>query len=208
MSDPTLPSNSPNRPMSDSPASDGGDPIQEDPLLKSGSFIEPTFKDDHPARNGDVHEAEPSSAQSKRPFKPVSAPERPDWLPEGWGFDFRIRNSGVSAGTYDRYYIDPASNRRFRSKKEVEHYLETGMLKRPENTPLSSSKSQKGKASVSSNTERSDGWSFDQVNVPDEIRWSLTDATNDKWCAISGNETVPESTTLVWQAYYFLAANQ
>ncbi|XP_047319129.1 methyl-CpG-binding domain-containing protein 5-like [Impatiens glandulifera] len=137
MSDPTLPSNSPNQPMSDSPASDGGDPIQEDPLLKSGSFIEPTFKDDHPARNGDVqspnplHEAEPSSAQSKRPFKPVSAPERPDWLPEGWGFDFRIRNSGVSAGTYDRYYIDPVSNRRFRSKKEVEHYLETGMLKRP-----------------------------------------------------------------------------
>ncbi|XP_047318869.1 uncharacterized protein LOC124922176 isoform X2 [Impatiens glandulifera] len=110
MSDPILPSNSPNQPMSDNPASDGGDPIQEDPLLKSGSFIEPTFKDDHPARNGDVqspnplHEAEPSSAQSKRPFKPVSAPERPDWLPEGWGFDFRIRNSGVSAGTYDRIF--------------------------------------------------------------------------------------------------------
>ncbi|XP_047316710.1 methyl-CpG-binding domain-containing protein 5-like [Impatiens glandulifera] len=213
MSDPTLPSNSPNRPMSDSPASDGGDPIQEDPLLQSGSFIEPTFKDDHPARNGDVHEAEPSSAQSKRPFKPVSAPERPDWLPEGWGFDFRIRNSGVSAGTYDRYYIDPASNRRLRSKKEVQHYLETGMLKRPadtaENTPLSSStKSQKGETSASSNTESSDGWSFDKVNVPDEIRWSLTDATNDKWCAISGNEIVPESTTLVWKDYYFLAANQ
>ncbi|XP_047316646.1 methyl-CpG-binding domain-containing protein 6-like [Impatiens glandulifera] len=110
--------------------------------------------------------------------------------------------------TFLQYYVDPASNPRFRLKKEVEHYLETGMLKRPENTPLSSSKSQKGKASASSDTERSDGWSFDQVNVPDEIRWSLTDATNDKWCAISGNEIVPQSTTLVWQAYYFLAVNQ
>ncbi|XP_047316520.1 uncharacterized protein LOC124920144 [Impatiens glandulifera] len=114
MSDPTLPLISPNRPMSENPVSDGGDLIQEDPFLKSGSFIEPTFKDEHPARNGDVqspnplhetpavHEAEPSSAQSKRPFKPVSAPERPDWLPEGWRFYFRIRNSGVSVGTYDR----------------------------------------------------------------------------------------------------------
>ncbi|XP_047316721.1 methyl-CpG-binding domain-containing protein 5-like [Impatiens glandulifera] len=118
----------------------------------------------------------------------------------------------------DQYYIDPASNRRLRSKKEVQHYLETGMLKRPagtaenfyiKQTPLSSStKSQKGETSASSNTESSDGWSFDKVNVPDEIRWSLTDATNDKWCAISGNEIVSESTTLVWKAYYFLVANQ
>ena len=29
-----------------------------------------------------------------------------------------------------QYYIDPASGRKFRSKKEVQYYLETGTLKK------------------------------------------------------------------------------
>ncbi|XP_047316432.1 NAC domain-containing protein 60-like [Impatiens glandulifera] len=76
-----------------------------------------------------------------------------------------------------------------------------------ENSPASSSKSPKRKNSAS-HSKRSDGWNFDMTNVPDEVRWLLADAKNDKWCASIDDEIVPKSTTLAWQAYCFNAANQ
>ncbi|KAK8536144.1 hypothetical protein V6N13_009522 [Hibiscus sabdariffa] len=38
----------------------------------------------------------------------------------------RVRSSGATAGLVDKYYVDPSSGRKFRSRKEVLYYLETG----------------------------------------------------------------------------------
>ncbi|KAK8637569.1 hypothetical protein V6N13_136045 [Hibiscus sabdariffa] len=54
----------------------------------------------------------------------VVAPE--SWLPPGWLIEDRVRSSGATAGLVDRYYFEPSSGRRFRSKKEVLYFLETG----------------------------------------------------------------------------------
>ncbi|KAL8479969.1 hypothetical protein ACS0TY_026272 [Phlomoides rotata] len=57
--------------------------------------------------------------------------KRPSWLPEDWTIDLRVRSSGATAGLIDRYYVEPTGQRRFRSKNEVEHFLQTGIkLKR------------------------------------------------------------------------------
>ncbi|GLJ28100.1 hypothetical protein SUGI_0551930 [Cryptomeria japonica] len=55
----------------------------------------------------------------------------PDWLPSGWITEIRIRKSGNSAGHMDKYYFEPVNGERFRSKAEVQRYLETGSKEKP-----------------------------------------------------------------------------
>ncbi|XP_077224562.1 uncharacterized protein LOC143857913 isoform X1 [Tasmannia lanceolata] len=52
----------------------------------------------------------------------------PEWLPSGWITEIRTRKSGSSAGSHDKYYTDPETGCKFRSKPDVFHYLETGEL--------------------------------------------------------------------------------
>ena len=44
-------------------------------------------------------------------------------LPEGWIVKQVLRTTGTTAGTSDKYFIAPNSNKRFRSYKEVERHL-------------------------------------------------------------------------------------
>eukprot|EP01018_Ginkgo_biloba_P029076 Gb_15548 [translate_table: standard] len=69
----------------------------------------------------------PVSGKAQRPVKYV---ESPDWLPKGWITEVRTREGGSSAGNKDKYFFDPVSKRRFRSRKEVFSFLETGKLGR------------------------------------------------------------------------------
>ncbi|TYH62352.1 hypothetical protein ES332_D07G115100v1 [Gossypium tomentosum] len=48
------------------------------------------------------------------------------WLPTGWLIKDRGRSSDARPGLVDKYYVDPSSGRKFRSKKKVLYYLETG----------------------------------------------------------------------------------
>ncbi|KAI5061291.1 hypothetical protein GOP47_0023796 [Adiantum capillus-veneris] len=52
--------------------------------------------------------------------------QSPAWLPPGWITEVQTRRSGSTAGTRDKYYKDLVSGRRFRSRNEVIHYLQTG----------------------------------------------------------------------------------
>ncbi|XP_058099242.1 methyl-CpG-binding domain-containing protein 5-like isoform X2 [Magnolia sinica] len=75
--------------------------------------------------------AEEASEEPKRGFELAVVPSStPDWLPPGWLTEVKVRTSGVTAGTKDKYFYDPVSRRRFRSKKEVFSFLETGKLGR------------------------------------------------------------------------------
>ncbi|XP_073271742.1 methyl-CpG-binding domain-containing protein 6-like isoform X1 [Primulina huaijiensis] len=74
--------------------------------------------------------------------------KRPEWLPEDWRIDLRVRTSGASTGLIDRYFFDP-SGRKFRSKHEVLHFLGTGKkLKRNADDVLSGSKKSKYSSSI------------------------------------------------------------
>ncbi|KAH6836794.1 methyl-CPG-binding domain protein 5 [Perilla frutescens var. hirtella] len=132
------------------------DATPTDPLLETGSYIDPGRNDPataaaaaaelphhQPDGNpefapGTVIAAEPISMyvpgedsaeatpRAVRRRNPDEMLKRPSWLPEDWTIDLRVRSSGATAGLIDRYYVEPSGHRKFRSKIEVLHYLETG----------------------------------------------------------------------------------
>ncbi|XP_041990057.1 methyl-CpG-binding domain-containing protein 5-like isoform X2 [Salvia splendens] len=157
------------------------EPTSADPLLDTGAYIDPA-PNHSPAADipqpGVVIAAEPISyyIPGEAPAEPApraarrrDPEERPSWLPENWMIELRRRNSGATAGQTDRYYIEPAGQRRFRSKVEVLQFLETGSKPKrkapsetettPSRTPASqtqrnsSTKRKKSEASVSDNTQ-------------------------------------------------------
>lgn len=67
---------------------------------------------------------------SSRRQRAITVIESPDWLPKGWITELRTRETGVSAGTTDKYFFDPVSDHRFRSKKDVFKFLQTGNINR------------------------------------------------------------------------------
>ncbi|KAJ8636746.1 hypothetical protein MRB53_011013 [Persea americana] len=61
--------------------------------------------------------------------------QRPDWLPEGWTMNVKVWKDGATAGIRDRYYYEPRTSHRFRSRKEVEKFIQIGENSKP--TPSS-----------------------------------------------------------------------
>ncbi|PIN02827.1 hypothetical protein CDL12_24662 [Handroanthus impetiginosus] len=131
------------------------DAVPPDPLLESGSYIDPGSNDsgaefsEHQQNEqnqnvkfkpGSVIAATPISMVAPSGGSPEAKPtprpaarrsmeemaKRPSWLPEDWKIDLKVRTSGATAGLIDRYYIEPSGQRKFRSKNEVLQFLETG----------------------------------------------------------------------------------
>ncbi|KAM7256046.1 hypothetical protein ACFE04_011787 [Oxalis oulophora] len=214
-------------PTTSTSTNSGGSPTQPDPLLDSGSFIidpnnisinNPPIKNiepmSHNSSNGDV--APPESVTPAKRAAPVTGDM--SWLPAGWLIEERVRSSGATAGTVDRYYFDPASKRRFRSKKEVMYFLENGTLRKKKKEPESSdtgadtaeasggSKTKKAKSKPTASPSPS---SFVFNNVPDKIIWSLSDASKDSWTpSLPGDEKVSDSTREEWAAAFASITNK
>lgn len=125
----------------------------------------------------------------------------------------RVRSSGATAGTKDRYYFDPVSSRKFRSKKEVLYFLETGSRKKSKKqaessdadaTPMDSSGEQKQNASTST---KGSALNFNFSSVPEKVQWVLADSSGESWNAFIGDKQVPESSKRDWlAAFTFLAS--
>ncbi|KAJ8621586.1 hypothetical protein MRB53_030115 [Persea americana] len=57
-------------------------------------------------------------------------PERPESLFKDWAMEVCIKSSSKIIGVRDQYYYDLMSHHHFRSKKDVEYFLLTGMIRR------------------------------------------------------------------------------
>ncbi|KAH9304424.1 hypothetical protein KI387_008828 [Taxus chinensis] len=66
--------------------------------------------------------------------------QNPDWLPSGWATEIRTRKSGSLAGRTYKHYYEPVNGERFRSKLEVQRYLQTGSKKKPLGIPNAEAK--------------------------------------------------------------------
>ncbi|GMI81782.1 methyl-CPG-binding domain 6 [Hibiscus trionum] len=191
------------------------------PLLKPGAFIDANDQNQSPeppeSRNGST----PNGAKSETPAqgsdissssaepkgkRRVVPPET--WLPAGWLIEDRVRSSGATAGLVDKYYVDPSSGRKFRSKKEVLHYLETGM------PPPKKKKGAETSGSEDVGTGNSGGnkkkkpdkkpkpLNFDFINVPRKVDWLLTNASEDRWTPFLGDDQVAKPTRQDWAAAF------
>ncbi|XP_022155116.1 methyl-CpG-binding domain-containing protein 5-like [Momordica charantia] len=185
----------PNNPEPPSPSRRS--PLRAEPLPLNGRKLPP----DAPAPgNGDSPAPRKLSASKATPdASPKSVPsERPNWLPPGWVVQDRVRASGATAGTVDKYYFDPTSGRRFRSKIEVLYFLETGTLRKRKKDAMSGDGSEEPKAKKSSGSAKSAALNFDFCNVPEKVEWVLTDPSKEVWTPYIDNEKVPESTKREW----------
>ncbi|CAN6692692.1 unnamed protein product [Malus baccata var. baccata] len=203
--------------------------LPPDPLLRSGSFIDATTTTTSNGRTPN---------QTKKPHKAPQQPNRSDpgtgpdsteggagrvkrkaftdsmesWLPQGWSVQEKVRSSGATAGSTDRYYIDPVSGRRFRSKIEVLRFLETGTAKKAktenasvDKTSVEGSGSQKKKSSTKPKTS---ALNFDYNNVPEKVEWVLTATSGESWTPFIDNKKVPESTSKEWAAAFALVPSK
>ncbi|KAG6762161.1 hypothetical protein POTOM_032648 [Populus tomentosa] len=104
--------------------------------------------------------------------------------------------SGMLTNSHIHYYIDPASGRKFRSKKDVQYYLETGTLKKKgkltENSDADTNsagnlKGDKNKSAANT----SFALNFDSFNVPERTEWVLANANEDTWIPFIDGKKVP-----------------
>ncbi|CAN6442638.1 unnamed protein product [Victoria cruziana] len=158
---------------------------REDPAIGAG------------VRGLDVCVAVP--VQAALPEKPASetvAVNRPEWLPAGWTTGIKVRTSGATAGARDKYFYDPVSNRRFRSKKEVLNFLQTGKLGRykPKALKELDAHSTDKDLSAGLNSKRKN---IDFFSRPAKVKWVL-DGPNGTWTPFIGNEELSESTKRAW----------
>lgn len=71
---------------------------------------------------------------------------------KGWRTEIRYRESGATAGSKDKYYVEEATGYRFRSKPEVKKYIETGKKPKPKSKLLGSVKDEASAAPPSTNS--------------------------------------------------------
>ncbi|KAE8656812.1 Detected protein of confused Function [Hibiscus syriacus] len=202
--------------------------LPSDPLLRPGAFI------DANAQNQSAESSEtppngstPNGAQSETPVQgldisPSSAESKgkrrlvptETWLPTGWLIEDRVRSSGATAGLVDKYYVDPFSGRKFRSKKEVLYYLETGMPppKKKKGTETSGSedagRGNSGGKKQKKPDKKSKPLNFDFVNMPQKVDWLLTNASEDFWIPFFGDGQVAEPTRQDWDAAFVFVTSR
>ncbi|KAG9156036.1 hypothetical protein Leryth_012103 [Lithospermum erythrorhizon] len=132
---------------------------------------------------------------------PVELAGRPDWLPDDWRYEIRMRVSGATAGSYDRYYFSP-TGKNFRSRAEVLRFLETGSRKKKrgseDETPPASSEKPKAKRPKRKKGDFSNV-DFDYKNPPKNVSWMLTNASHDIWMPIADEVLAPESVQRTWE---------
>ncbi|KAI3756617.1 hypothetical protein L1987_56439 [Smallanthus sonchifolius] len=173
-------------------------PATPDPLLGSGSFIDPNNGGDKSASK------EPEISTNSDPL--LQKYGRPTWLPEDWDMILRKRTSGATEGTVDRYYISP-SGRRLRSKNEVMTFLETGSKRKKPPTPSSvetppKSTGPQTKKKTSARKKVHAAFTFDFKNPPEKVSWCLSYASEDVWSPSIGDWTIPLATKQEWSAVF------
>ncbi|KAK2971899.1 hypothetical protein RJ640_000522 [Escallonia rubra] len=106
----------------------------------------------------------------------------------------------------EKYYFEPTLGKRFRSKKEVLYFLETGSKRKKRSSsdadavPSDSVGGHKEKKSKTKSTPAT--LNFDFRSPPKSVSWVLTDESEDKWAPQVSDENVPESTKQEWATVF------
>ncbi|XXG59928.1 hypothetical protein AAC387_Pa04g1928 [Persea americana] len=163
-------------------------------------------------------EAEEGLELSTVPLEPSKSPkrsktikimeERPAWLPEGWRMEVRTRTSIKRAGFRDRYYYNPKVHHCFRSRKEVEHFLETGTIREHKPKPKKVESANVIRPYTSFRSPNQIGFILKQQNplrfniktCPAKVSWVLSNFGKGLWTPYINNEEVPKPTKDLWAA--------
>ncbi|CAA7032501.1 unnamed protein product [Microthlaspi erraticum] len=143
------------------------------------------------------------------------APPGDDWLPSGWTVEEKVRTSGATAGTVDKYYHEPGTGQRFRSRTEVLYYLEHGTTKKgTKNSDHSQGQGSSKKASRKAKEQPPPPppppapLNFDFENPPEKVTWSVADAGEEAWTPFLGDVKVQDSVRQDWCAAFTAVTTQ
>lgn len=139
---------------------------------------------------------------SSRYQRAITVIESPDWLPKGWITELRIRETGASAGTTDKYFFDPVSDHRFRSKKDVFKFVETGYIR-----GLSSKRKNEdpdGKTSAENKSSNTAG--VYASKRPTKVRWVLN-SSEGSWVPFIDEEDMNGSNLKEGELIFDLDSN-
>ncbi|KAK9186159.1 hypothetical protein WN943_026521 [Citrus x changshan-huyou] len=202
--------------------------VPPDPLLDSGFFIDAappatsgsnttTTNDQTSKKRGTIREHKSENLATTNGTESALTPETAStrrltameaWLPPGWEIEDRVRTSGATAGTVDKYYFHVASGRRFRSKKEVLYFLETGTKRKRRKENSNADMDSSGSAAGSTKQKKpnikakTSALNFDYFNSPENVEWVLTDPSEGSWTPFIGKVEVPESVRQDWAAAF------
>ncbi|KAG2299790.1 hypothetical protein Bca4012_011384 [Brassica carinata] len=143
-----------------------------------------------------------------------AAPGDNNWLPPGWRVEDKVRTSGATAGSVDKYYYEPITGRKFRSRTEVLYYLEHGTSKKgskKSDNSDSNSDHFEGQGSNKSSKKAKDQQppppprppspplKFDFDNPPEKVSWSAAKAGGEEaWTPFVGDDKVEDSLRREW----------
>ncbi|XP_010426094.1 PREDICTED: methyl-CpG-binding domain-containing protein 5-like [Camelina sativa] len=144
-----------------------------------------------------------------------------NWLPPDWRTEVRVRTSGTKAGVVDKFYYEPITGRKFRSKNEVLYYLEHGTpkkaVKKADNNGDLHPKHSEGRGSSSRRQTKSNKKAnepppkpvnFDFMNVPEKVTWTGTDGSDKAWWPSIGDYKIQESVSQDWDKAFTLVTTQ
>ncbi|XXG82156.1 hypothetical protein AAC387_Pa10g0160 [Persea americana] len=112
-------------------------------------------------------------------------PERPECLVKDWAMEVCIRNSSKIVGLRDQYYYDLMSHHHFRSKKDIEYFLLTRMIRRytPNSKKYATNKHSSFRSLNQDDSvlkQRSE-LRYDFKNHPTKGSWVLTNFSEGMW---------------------------
>ncbi|KAK1572213.1 hypothetical protein Q3G72_029184 [Acer saccharum] len=145
------------------------------------------------------------SAAAKTPAAvSTKLPSLPSWLPPGWKMDSKVRTSDATAGVVDKYYINTVSGYRFRSKKEVLYFLESGTKRTKKKEKYDTGTESPG--NPKSNTSDGEGGiltkNFNYSDAPKNVKWVLSsnnyDNSEDTLTPYIGGDKVPDYVSQDW----------
>ncbi|KAK1299160.1 Methyl-CpG-binding domain-containing protein 5 [Acorus calamus] len=119
----------------------------------------------------------------------------PDWLPANWLVEERLRANGK---TRDKYYYEPQSTRKFRSRREVEDYLNNVSPK--SKTARTGAKSAPSSSSKKKSSSRDD-------DCPTKVKWVLNDDSGFSWNPMICDQEVPEHKRQSWESAFEFACH-
>ncbi|PHT28321.1 hypothetical protein CQW23_32093 [Capsicum baccatum] len=108
---------------------------------------------------------------------------------------------------FSKYYYEPVSGKRFRSKPDVLHFLETGgrckRITGGDATPSETPNSKKQKKSSSMKEEKKTTSSYsDSLNQPQNVCWVLTDSSAETLTPFIHGNMIPEGQKQEWDAVF------
>ncbi|KAJ0261413.1 Methyl-CpG-binding domain-containing protein 6 [Hirschfeldia incana] len=155
-----------------------------------------------PPDNNSAHQSESKTRKRSAPLD--------SWLPDGWRVEDKVRTSGATAGSVDKYYYEPVTGRRFRSRTEVLYYLEHGTSKKGSKKTDFNPDHLEGQGRSKSSRKAKEQpppppppLNFDFENAPEKVSWSVMANSGDEaWSPFVGEDKVQDSVRRDWCAAF------